>query len=88
MAILLEPIQGEAGVIPADKEFLQALRTLCNEHHLLLIFDEVQTGCGRTGPLFAYELSGVAPDIMTLGKGIGGGTSTFGSSGDDGGFVF
>jgi len=74
VAIMLEPIQGEAGVIPADEEFLQALRTLCNEHRLLLIFDEVQTGCGRTGPLFAYELFGVTPDIMTLGKGIGGGT--------------
>ena len=74
VAIMLEPIQGEAGVIPASREFLQALRALCDEHKLLLIFDEVQTGCGRTGPLFAYEDSGVEPDIMTLGKGIGGGT--------------
>lgn len=74
VAIMLEPIQGEAGVIPASREFLQALRALCDEHGLLLIFDEVQTGCGRTGPLFAYELAGIEPDIMTLGKGIGGGT--------------
>ena len=74
VAIMLEPIQGEAGVIPASREFLQALRALCDEHQLLLIFDEVQTGCGRTGPLFAYEDSGIEPDIMTLGKGIGGGT--------------
>jgi len=74
VAIMLEPIQGEAGVIPASREFLQALHALCDEHRLLLIFDEVQTGCGRTGPLFAYEDSGIEPDIMTLGKGIGGGT--------------
>lgn len=74
VAIMLEPIQGEAGVIPATPEFLQALRTLCDAHGLLLIFDEVQTGCGRTGPLFAYEQSGIEPDIMTLGKGLGGGT--------------
>lgn len=74
VAIMLEPIQGEAGVIPADKDFIPALRALCDAHRLLLIVDEVQTGCGRTGPLFAYELSAVRPDIMTLGKGIGGGT--------------
>src|SRR3546814_17349477 len=70
---MLEPVQGEAGVIPATTEFMQALRKLADEKGLLLIVDEVQTGLGRTGKLFAYELSGVTPDIMTLGKGIGGG---------------
>lgn len=73
VAIMLEPIQGEAGVIPAEAEFMKGLRALCDEHKLLLIADEVQTGCGRTGNLFAYELYGIEPDIMTLGKGIGGG---------------
>lgn len=73
VAVMIEPIQGEAGVIPASFDFLKALRELCDEQKLLLIFDEVQTGCGRTGPLFAYEHSGIRPDIMTLGKGIGGG---------------
>ena len=73
VAIMLEPIQGEAGVIPASNEFFKALRALCDEHELLLIVDEVQTGCGRTGTLFAYEQYGIEPDIMTLGKGLGGG---------------
>ncbi|HEY9571658.1 MAG TPA: acetylornithine transaminase [Pusillimonas sp.] len=73
VAIMLEPVQGEAGVIPATTAFMQALRKLADEKGLLLIVDEVQTGLGRTGKLFAYELSGVTPDIMTLGKGIGGG---------------
>ncbi|MYN12551.1 acetylornithine transaminase [Pusillimonas sp. TS35] len=73
VAIMLEPVQGEAGVIPATREFMQGLRALADEHGLLLIVDEVQTGCGRTGTMFAYQLSGVEPDIMTLGKGIGGG---------------
>lgn len=73
VAIMLEPTQGEAGVIPADLEFLQGLRELCDRHQLLLIADEVQTGCGRTGTLFAYQRYGVEPDIMTLGKGLGGG---------------
>ncbi|MBK9394659.1 MAG: acetylornithine transaminase [Uliginosibacterium sp.] len=73
VAVMLEPIQGEAGVIPAAEGFLAALRTLCDEHGLLLIVDEVQTGCGRTGTLFAHEQAGIQPDIMTLGKGIGGG---------------
>lgn len=73
VAIMLEPVQGEAGVYPADPAFLQGLRTLCDEHQLLLILDEVQTGCGRTGTLFAYEHYGIEPDIMTLGKGVGGG---------------
>ena len=73
VAIMLEPTQGEAGVIPADIEFLRGLRELCDTHKLLLIVDEVQTGCGRTGTLFAYEHYGIEPDIMTLGKGLGGG---------------
>lgn len=73
VAIMLEPVQGEAGVIPATVEFMQALRKLADDKGLLLIVDEVQTGLGRTGKLFGYELSGVTPDIMTLGKGIGGG---------------
>ncbi len=73
VAIMLEPIQGEAGVWPSTDQFLQALRALTNEHGLLLIFDEIQTGMGRTGKLFHYEHAGIAPDIMTLGKGIGGG---------------
>ncbi|HEY7845347.1 MAG TPA: acetylornithine transaminase [Bradyrhizobium sp.] len=73
VAIMLEPIQGEAGVWPAADQFLQALRALTQEHGLLLIFDEIQTGMGRTGKLFHYEHVGIAPDIMTLGKGIGGG---------------
>jgi acetylornithine/N-succinyldiaminopimelate aminotransferase len=73
VAIMLEPTQGEAGVITADIDFLQGLRALCDAHQLLLIVDEVQTGCGRTGTLFAYEHYGIEPDIMTLGKGLGGG---------------
>lgn len=73
VAIMLEPVQGEAGVIPATKEFMQGLRKLADEHKLLFIVDEVQTGMGRTGTLFAYQQSDVMPDIMTLAKGIGGG---------------
>lgn len=73
VAVMLEPIQGEAGVIPATTEFLQSLRGLCDDNGLLLIVDEVQTGCGRTGTLFAYQQHGIEPDIMTLGKGLGGG---------------
>ncbi len=73
VAILLEPIQGEAGVIPAETGFVRALQALCTKHDLLLIFDEVQTGMGRTGSLFACQQLAVEPDIMTLGKGIGGG---------------
>ena len=72
-AILIEPVQGEGGLRPATPEFLRALRALCDEHGLLLIFDEVQTGVGRTGKLFAYEWSGVTPDIMAIAKGVGGG---------------
>lgn len=73
VAVMLEPIQGEAGVIPATPEFMRGLRALCDLHGLLLILDEVQTGCGRTGALFAHEHYGIEPDIMTLGKGLGGG---------------
>ena len=73
VGVMLEPVQGEAGVYPATVEFMQALRKLTRERGLLLIVDEVQTGVGRTGKLFAYEHSGIEPDIMTLGKGIGGG---------------
>ncbi len=73
VAIMLEPIQGEAGVLPATPEFMRGLRALCDRHGLLLILDEVQTGCGRTGTLFAHEHYGIEPDIMTLGKGLGGG---------------
>ncbi|WP_421725260.1 aspartate aminotransferase family protein [Bauldia sp.] len=72
-AILIEPIQGEGGVREVSGQFLRDLRTLCDEHGLLLIFDEIQTGVGRTGKLFAYEWAGVEPDIMTVAKGIGGG---------------
>ena len=73
VAVMLEPIQGEAGVIQADTEYMQALRKLTQENNILLIVDEVQTGIGRTGKLFGYQLSEIEPDIMTLGKGIGGG---------------
>src|SRR5439155_18047575 len=73
VAVMLEPIQGEAGVWPATDRFLRELRTLTREHGLLLILDEIQTGIGRTGKLFHYEHAGIEPDIMTLGKGIGGG---------------
>ena len=72
-AILIEPIQGEGGIRPVPHEFLRALRKLCDERGLLLIFDEIQTGVGRTGKFFAYEWSGVKPDIMAIAKGIGGG---------------
>ncbi len=73
VGVMLEPVQGEGGVIPATPEFMQALRALTKKHGLLLIVDEVQTGMGRTGELFGYQLSNIEPDIMTLAKGIGGG---------------
>jgi acetylornithine/N-succinyldiaminopimelate aminotransferase len=73
VGVMLEPVQGEGGVIPADLDFLRALRELTARHGLLLIVDEVQTGVGRTGRLFAHEHAGIESDIMTLGKGIGGG---------------
>jgi acetylornithine/N-succinyldiaminopimelate aminotransferase len=72
-AILIEPIMGEGGVRVVPPEFLRALRRLCDDHGLLLVFDEVQTGVGRTGQLFAYQQSGVSPDIMALAKALGGG---------------
>jgi len=72
-AIMVEPIQGEGGVNPAEPDFLEGLRRLCDEHGILLILDEVQTGCGRTGAWFAYQHYGVTPDIMTLAKALGGG---------------
>ncbi len=72
-AILIEPVQGEGGVRPAPEDFLRGLRALCDRHDLLLIFDEVQCGMGRTGHLFACEAAGVEPDIMGLAKGLGGG---------------
>ncbi|KNG95166.1 aspartate aminotransferase family protein [Pseudaestuariivita atlantica] len=72
-AILIEPIQGEGGIRPVPDQCLKGLREMCDAHGLLLIFDEVQCGMGRTGKLFAHEWAGVAPDIMMVAKGIGGG---------------
>jgi acetylornithine/N-succinyldiaminopimelate aminotransferase len=72
-AILVEPIQGEGGINEAPEGFLQGLRDLCDEHEALLIFDEVQTGAGRTGHLYAYQGIGVVPDVLTSAKGLGGG---------------
>ncbi|OCI96856.1 acetylornithine transaminase [Rhizobium sp. AC27/96] len=72
-AILIEPVQGEGGIRPATNEFLRGLRQICDEHGLLLVLDEVQSGVGRTGKLFAHEWAGIKPDIMAVAKGIGGG---------------
>jgi predicted acetylornithine/succinylornithine family transaminase len=72
-AVLLEPIQGESGIQPATLEYLTGVRGLCDERGLLLMLDEVQTGIGRTGTLFAYEQYGIVPDVLTLAKGLGGG---------------
>jgi len=72
-AIMLETLQGEGGVRPATQEYMTAVRELCTSHELLLILDEVQTGMGHTGTLFGYEQYGIKPDIVTLGKGLGGG---------------
>ncbi|MCW5723362.1 MAG: aspartate aminotransferase family protein [Maricaulaceae bacterium] len=72
-AIIIEPVQGEGGLRAASDAFLRGLRALCDEHGLLLIYDEVQSGAGRTGRLFAHEWSGAAPDIMAVAKGVGGG---------------
>ena len=72
-AVVLEPIQGEGGVLPADLAYLQAARELCDKHNALLVFDEVQTGMGRSGKLFAYQHYGVTPDILTSAKSLGGG---------------
>jgi acetylornithine/N-succinyldiaminopimelate aminotransferase len=73
IAIMIEPIQGEAGVLPATDQFLRDLRSFTQEHGLLLILDEIQTGIGRTGKMFHFEHVGIKPDILTLGKGLGGG---------------
>lgn len=72
-AVILEPIQGESGILPADPAFLRAARALCDRHQALLIFDEIQTGIGRTGELYAYQAMGVTPDVLTSAKGLGGG---------------
>lgn len=72
-AVMMEPMQGEGGVIPADPDFAKAVRSLCDKHNALLIFDEVQTGVGRTGHLYAYMGLGVTPDILTTAKSLGGG---------------
>ncbi|WP_152205249.1 aspartate aminotransferase family protein [Marinobacter changyiensis] len=72
-AIVVEPIQGEGGVMPGDKAFLEGLRALCDRHNALLVFDEVQCGVGRTGHLFAYQMYGVTPDILSSAKSLGGG---------------
>lgn len=74
-AVLLEPLQGEGGVHIADAAYLRAVRALCDEHGLLLILDEVQTGIGRCGTMFAFEQAGIVPDILTLAKGLGGGVA-------------
>lgn len=72
-AIIMEPVQGEGGISPATAEFAQGIRKLCDEHKIVLILDEIQTGVGRTGKLFAHEHLGIEPDIMTMAKGMGGG---------------
>ena len=73
VGVFLEPIQGEGGIIVPDDGYLKEVRAWCDEQNILLIFDEVQTGCGRLGTLFGYQSFGVEPDVMTLGKGLGGG---------------
>ncbi len=72
-AVIAEPIQGESGIIPAEKEFLQELRKICDDYEVPLIFDEIQCGLGRTGEMFAYQYYGVKPDIITIAKSMGGG---------------
>jgi len=72
-AVVLEPLQGEGGIIPATKEFIEGARELCDKHNAILIFDEIQTGMGRTGELFAYMHYGVEPDVLTSAKALGGG---------------
>jgi 4-aminobutyrate aminotransferase/4-aminobutyrate aminotransferase/(S)-3-amino-2-methylpropionate transaminase len=72
-AVIVEPVQGEGGFYIAPAEFLKALRKLCNEHGMLLIVDEIQTGIARTGKMFAIEYAGVVPDLITMAKGLGGG---------------
>jgi acetylornithine/N-succinyldiaminopimelate aminotransferase len=70
---MIEPIQGEGGIRPVPRQCLEGLRALCDEHDILLVFDEVQAGMGRTGTLFAYEQAGVTPDVAGIAKGLGGG---------------
>ncbi|MFM2485560.1 aspartate aminotransferase family protein [Celerinatantimonas yamalensis] len=72
-AVMIEPLQGEGGIVSPDLEFIQQVRKLCSQHHALLIFDEVQTGMGRTGTLYAYQQLGVTPDILSTAKSLGGG---------------
>ncbi|TMS91517.1 aspartate aminotransferase family protein, partial [Pseudoalteromonas sp. S979] len=72
-AVMMEPLQGEGGIISPTDEFAKKVRELCTKHNALLIFDEVQTGVGRTGDLYAYEGLGVVPDILTTAKALGGG---------------
>ena len=72
-AVVIELVQGEAGIIKAQKAFVQKIKKLCKQHQALIIVDEVQSGAGRTGTLFAYEQFGIKPDIMCCAKGIGGG---------------
>lgn len=72
-AIVLEPIQGEGGIIPATKAFMQKVRELCDKYDAVMVLDEIQTGMGRTGELFAYQLTGVEPDVLTSAKALGGG---------------
>jgi len=72
-AVIIEPVQGEGGILPADPAFLRGARELCTKHNALLIFDEIQTGIGRTGSLYAYQQLGVTPDVLTSAKGLGGG---------------
>lgn len=72
-AIILEPVQGEGGICPVDEDYIRKVREICDEKDILLIFDEIQCGMGRTGTMFAYEQTGVQPDIMTLAKGLAGG---------------
>ncbi|MDG4868974.1 aminotransferase class III-fold pyridoxal phosphate-dependent enzyme, partial [Guyparkeria sp. 1SP6A2] len=72
-AIMMEPLQGEGGIISPTPEFVQAVRELCDKHNALLIFDEVQTGNGRTGHFYAYQGLGVTPDILSTAKSLGGG---------------
>jgi acetylornithine/N-succinyldiaminopimelate aminotransferase len=70
---MVEPVQGEGGIVPADKDYLKGLRKLCDKYNILLIFDEIQCGMGRTGHLFAYQGYDVVPDIITIAKALGGG---------------
>ncbi|MFA5014959.1 MAG: aminotransferase class III-fold pyridoxal phosphate-dependent enzyme, partial [Actinomycetota bacterium] len=72
-AVIIEPVQGEGGVYPADKEFMKELRNLCDEKNIILILDEIQTGFGRTGHMFAYQNYGIYPDILAVAKSLGGG---------------